>query len=116
MARGARTVDRAGEGIHASARCAQRRALPWVEIEKSRRFDGSEGPASSVICSEGKNQLAPSIISCSRVSCSFWADGCTAFVAYRAAGDTRLIAISRAPLAKLQDRANRMGWTFPSHS
>jgi predicted dithiol-disulfide oxidoreductase (DUF899 family) len=49
-------------------------------------------------------------------SCSFWADGYNGTVAHLAQRDTRLVAVSRAPLAKLTARAERMGWTFPWYS
>ena len=49
-------------------------------------------------------------------SCSFWADGFNGIGAHLAQRDTRLVAISRAPLAKLEARAKKMGWTFPWYS
>ena len=101
---------------------ARRRALPWVAVEKAYRFEGPEGPASLGDLFDGKSQLVvyhfmfgPDWEKPCK-SCSFWADGYNGMGAHLAARDTRLVAISRAPLAKLQDRAKRMGWTFPWYS
>ena len=49
-------------------------------------------------------------------SCSFWADGYNGVVAHLAQRDTRLVAISRAPLKTLRGWSGRMGWTFPWYS
>src|SRR6266702_4076414 len=46
-------------------------------------------------------------------SCSAIADGFNGFAIHLANHDVMLWAISRAPLAKLQDYKRRMGWTFP---
>ncbi len=46
-------------------------------------------------------------------SCSSIADGFDGFVVHLANRDVTLAAVSRAPLAKLQDYKRRMGWTFP---
>ena len=46
-------------------------------------------------------------------SCSFWADGFNGAVAHLAERDTALVAVSRAPLAKLEARKRKMGWSFP---
>ena len=46
-------------------------------------------------------------------SCSAIADGFNGFAVHLANHDVMLWAISRAPLAKLQDFRQRMGWTFP---
>ena len=101
---------------------ARRRALPWVAVEKAYHFEGPEGPASLGDLFGGKSQLVvyhfmfgPDWEKPCK-SCSFWADGYNGMGAHLAARDTRLVAISRAPLAKLQDRAKRMGWTFPWYS
>ena len=46
-------------------------------------------------------------------SCSAIADGFDASVVHLANHDVTLMAVSRAPLAKLQAYKRRMGWTFP---
>ena len=45
-------------------------------------------------------------------SCSFWADGFERMIPHLAARDTTMVAVSRAPLAKLEAFKQRMGWTF----
>jgi predicted dithiol-disulfide oxidoreductase (DUF899 family) len=45
-------------------------------------------------------------------SCSFWADNYNGIVPHLNQRDVSLAAISRAPLAKLQAFAARMGWNF----
>src|SRR5207237_3216082 len=46
-------------------------------------------------------------------SCSAIADGFDGFVVHLANHDVTLMAVSRAPLAKLQAYKRRMGWAFP---
>ena len=46
-------------------------------------------------------------------SCSAIADGFNGSVVHLANHDVTLMAVSRAPLAKLQAYKRRMGWTFP---
>jgi len=45
-------------------------------------------------------------------SCSFWADNFNGITAHLRQRDVAFAAISRAPLAKLQAFARRLGWTF----
>ena len=45
-------------------------------------------------------------------SCSFWADNFERNVVHLAARDVTLVAVSRAPLAKLDAFSSGMGWTF----
>jgi predicted dithiol-disulfide oxidoreductase (DUF899 family) len=46
-------------------------------------------------------------------SCSMIADGFDGFAVHLANHDVTLMAVSRAPLAKLLAYKERMGWTFP---
>ncbi len=101
---------------------ARRRALPWVRIDKAYRFDGPEGPATLGDLFGSRKQLvvyhfmfAPEWEKPCK-SCSFWADGYNGVGAHLEQRDTRLVAISRAPRAKLTERARLMGWTFPWYS
>lgn len=101
---------------------AKRRALPWVKIEKDYRFHGPEGEASLSDLFGARKQLivqhfmfAPEWEKPCK-SCSFWADGYNGVVAHLNERDTRLVAVSRAPLAKLEARAKKMGWTFAWYS
>ena len=98
---------------------AKRRALPWVRIDKPYRFEGPGGALSLGDLFGPKRQLivyhfmfAPDWEKPCK-SCSFWADGFNGAVAHLAERDTALVAVSRAPLAKLEARKRKMGWCFP---
>jgi predicted dithiol-disulfide oxidoreductase (DUF899 family) len=101
---------------------ARRRALPWVRIEKDYRFEGPEGDVSfGDLFGKHKQLIVQHFMFAPEwekpcKSCSFWADGYNGMVAHLAQRDTRLVAVSRAPLAKLDARAKKMGWTFPWYS
>lgn len=97
----------------------RRRALPWVRLEKAYRFDTDEGPASLKDLFQGRSQLliyhfmfGPDYTA-GCPSCSSIADGFNGIAVHLANHDVMLAAVSRAPLAKLQDFKQRMGWTFP---
>jgi predicted dithiol-disulfide oxidoreductase (DUF899 family) len=97
----------------------QREALPWVPISKEYRFDTDEGSATLKDLFGGRSQLliyhfmfGPDYrAGCP--SCSAIADGFSGSVVHLANHDVTLMAVSRAPLAKLQAYKRRMGWTFP---
>lgn len=99
---------------------AQRRqALPWVRVDKAYRFETDEGTASLAELFRGRSQLlvyhfmfGPDY-KAGCPSCSAIADGFNGIAVHLASHDVMLWAISRAPLAKLQDYKRRMGWTFP---
>jgi predicted dithiol-disulfide oxidoreductase (DUF899 family) len=97
----------------------RRQALPWVRIEKDYRFDTDEGAASLAALFRGRSQLlvyhfmfGPDYIA-GCPSCSAIADGFDGLAVHLAHHDVSLVAVSRAPLAKLQAYRQRMGWTFP---
>jgi predicted dithiol-disulfide oxidoreductase (DUF899 family) len=97
----------------------QRQELPWVRMEKEYRFDTDEGTATLKDLFNGRSQLliyhfmfGPDYrAGCP--SCSAIADGFSGSVVHLANHDVTLMAVSRAPLAKLQAYKQRMGWTFP---
>ena len=98
--------------------CEERRALPWLKIEKDYVFEGSDGKARLAELFENRSQLvvqhfmfAPDWETGCK-SCSFWADGFERMIPHLAARDTTLVAVSRAPLEKLDAFKKRMGWTF----
>ncbi|WP_025599337.1 DUF899 domain-containing protein [Burkholderia sp. WSM2230] len=97
----------------------RRQELPWVRVDKSYRFETEEGSASLADLFAGRSQLlvyhfmfGPDY-KAGCPSCSAIADGFDGFAVHLANHDVRLMAISRAPLAKLQEYKRRMGWTFP---
>jgi predicted dithiol-disulfide oxidoreductase (DUF899 family) len=97
---------------------AERRALPWTRIDKDYTFDGPNGRETLAQLFGDRSQLAvyhfmfaPEWeVGCK--SCSFWADNFNGITAHLRARDVAFAAISRAPLAKLQAFARRLGWTF----
>jgi predicted dithiol-disulfide oxidoreductase (DUF899 family) len=96
----------------------ERRALPWVKVDKAYVFDGPAGKQTLADLFAGRSQLvvqhfmfAPDWAEGCK-SCSFWADGFERMIPHLAARDTTLVAISRAPLEKLAAFKARMGWTF----
>jgi predicted dithiol-disulfide oxidoreductase (DUF899 family) len=98
---------------------ARRRALPWVRINKPYRFVGPEGALTLSDLFGPHRQLivyhfmfAPEWEKPCK-SCSFWADGFDRAVVHLAHRDTAIVAVSRAPLEKLEARKRMMGWSFP---
>ncbi|HTQ67078.1 MAG TPA: DUF899 domain-containing protein [Solirubrobacteraceae bacterium] len=97
----------------------RRRELPWVQVEKEYRFETDDGPASLADLFGGRSQLlvyhfmfGPDFTA-GCPSCSAIADGFSGSVVHLLNHDVAFTAVSRAPLAKLQDYRRRMGWTFP---
>jgi predicted dithiol-disulfide oxidoreductase (DUF899 family) len=99
---------------------AQRRQeLPWVRIDKAYRFETEQGSVSLADLFQGRSQLliyhfmfGPDYTA-GCPSCSAIADGFNGFVAHLANHDVTLMAVSRAPIAKLQEYKQRMNWNFP---
>jgi predicted dithiol-disulfide oxidoreductase (DUF899 family) len=97
----------------------QRQELPWVRIDKEYRFETDEGSASLADLFRGRSQLliyhfmfGPDYTA-GCPACSTIADGFNGSVVHLANHDVTMIAVSRAPLAKLQQYKQRMGWSFP---
>ncbi len=96
----------------------KRRALPWERVDKDYVFEGPEGKQSLAQVFDGRSQLiiyhfmfAPEAeVPCK--SCSFWADNFNGIIAHLNQRDVTFVAISRAPLPKLQAFAKRLGWHF----
>ena len=96
----------------------ERRSLPWVKVDKTYLFETTHGKVTLAHLFRGRPQLvvqhvmfAPEWDAACK-SCSFWADGFERMVPHLAARDTTMIAVSRAPVAKLEAFKTRMGWTF----
>jgi predicted dithiol-disulfide oxidoreductase (DUF899 family) len=97
----------------------RRQELLWVRIDKEYRFETDEGSASLADLFRGRSQLlvyhfmfGPDYAA-GCPSCSAIADGFGGFVVHLANHDVTFSAVSRAPLAKLQEYKRRMGWEFP---
>jgi predicted dithiol-disulfide oxidoreductase (DUF899 family) len=97
---------------------AARRDLPWVRVDEPYVFERTRGQATLAELFEGRSQLvvyhfmfAPEWEAGCK-SCSFWADNFNGIVEHLNHRDVTMIAISRAPLAKLTGYARRLGWSF----
>jgi predicted dithiol-disulfide oxidoreductase (DUF899 family) len=99
---------------------AKRRAeLPWVPVEKTYRFDTEDGPKTPPELFGGRSQLliyhlmfGPTY-EAACPGCSGLADHFDGALPHLNNRDVTLIAISRAPIEKLQAYKRRMGWKFP---
>jgi len=97
----------------------KRRQLPWVRVEKDYRFATADGEESLGELFRGRSQLlvyhfmfGPDY-KAGCPSCSAIADGFNGFWEHLAHHDVMFWAVSRAPIQKLLDYRERMGWSFP---
>jgi predicted dithiol-disulfide oxidoreductase (DUF899 family) len=98
---------------------AERRALPWVKVDKNYVFDTPEGKRSLAELFDGHSQLlvyhfmlGPGWMQ-GCPSCSYLADHFDGMLPHLAQRDVTFTAISRAPLKEIEDYRRRMGWHFP---
>ena len=97
---------------------AERRALPWVRVDKPYVFEGPEGKATLADLFDGRRQLIVYHFmfgpgweeGCP--SCSFLADHIDGAAVHLAQRDVTLLAVSRAPLRQIEAFKRRMGWRF----
>ena len=98
---------------------AERRALPWVKVEKNYLFDTPDGSRSLAELFNGKSQLLVYHFMLGPgwkegcPSCSYLADHFDGMLPHLAARDVTFTAISRASLAEIEAYQRRMGWHFP---
>jgi predicted dithiol-disulfide oxidoreductase (DUF899 family) len=117
----ARTMHLEDEKAFTRARdalSARRRALPWVRVEKSYRFQTPDGEQSLADLFGPRSQLI--IVhfmfgpdweqGCP--SCSFCADGYDGLDIHLAHRDTAFVAVSNTSLEKIERYRARMGWSF----
>jgi predicted dithiol-disulfide oxidoreductase (DUF899 family) len=95
-----------------------RRELPWVPVTKDYTFATDDGPRTLAEMFDGRSQLlvkhfmfAPDA-DAGCPSCSLTADNFDGAMAHLNSRDVTLIAVSRAPLEKLNAYKRRMGWRF----
>jgi predicted dithiol-disulfide oxidoreductase (DUF899 family) len=105
---------RAGDAL-----AAERRQLPWVKVEKDYLFDSPQGRVRLADLFHGRSQLViyhfmfgPEWEEGCK-SCSFVIDHLNGLPVHLAARDVTLVAVSGAPLPKLQAFKARMGWRVP---
>ena len=97
---------------------AERRALPWVKVEKQYVFDTAEGKRTLAQLFEGRSQLIVYHLmwrwdlgqGCA--SCSFFADHVDGANIHLANHGVTFVAISRGRLADLEAYRKRLGWRF----
>ena len=96
----------------------ERRALPWVRIDKTYVFDGPGGRRTLADLFDGRRQLlvqhfmlAPGREQGCK-SCSFMADHTDGMNVHLAHRDVTFVAVSRASLAEIEKFRQRMGWQF----
>ncbi|HSW05018.1 DUF899 domain-containing protein [Aquabacterium sp.] len=96
----------------------ERRALPWVRIEKPYVFDGPAGRRTLAELFEGRRQLVVQHFMFAPgweqgcPSCSYMADHIDGATAHLAQRELTLAVVSRAPLADIERFRQRMGWRF----
>src|SRR5256712_1145078 len=97
----------------------QRQELPWVAVEKEYVFDTEDGKKTLPELFDGRSQLliyhlmfGPTY-EAACPGCTGLADSFDAVLPHLNNRDVTLIAISRAPIEKLEAYKQRMGWTFP---
>ena len=102
---------------------AKRRSLPMVKLDKAYRFEGPEGSVGLADLFQGQRQLIMQHF----MFDPSWDDGCPScsaaadelsdgLLAHLRARSTAFVAVSRAPLAKLERYKTSRGWTFPWYS
>jgi predicted dithiol-disulfide oxidoreductase (DUF899 family) len=96
----------------------ERRALPWVRVEKDYVFDTARGPRKLADLFDGRSQLVVQHFMLGPgweegcPSCSYMADHADGMTLHLAARDITFVAISRATLAEIERFKRRMGWRF----
>jgi len=96
----------------------ERRKLPWVKLDKTYVFDGSNGKETLADLFDGRSQLIIKHFmfgpgwqeGC--VGCSFGADHLDGANMHLAHHDVTIVSVSRAPLEEIENFKRRMGWHF----
>ncbi len=95
-----------------------RRDLPWEEVGKEYVLTGPDGPETLADLFAGRSQLIvyhfmyPADWDDGCPHCSFWADNFDPIIVHLNANDVSMVAVSIAPIAKLEAYRKRMGWSF----
>lgn len=97
---------------------AERRSLPRVEIDKRYVFEGPDGREALADLFAGRSQLMIYHFMFDPAwtegcpSCSFVMDHIDGAIPHLAARDVSFVAVSRAPLGRIEAFRKRMGWKF----
>jgi len=96
----------------------ERRKLPWEKVDKDYVFDGPNGKETLSDLFDGRNQLiiyhfmyGPDWEAGCK-SCSYLADHFNPAIIHLKHRDVTMVAVSKAPLDKLETFKKRMGWSF----
>src|SRR5579862_4145714 len=108
-----KTHMRAGDRL-----AAERRALPWLKIEKSYTFETAQGRKTLADLFNGRRQLVVHHLmygpewNAACPGCSFQAEHIDGPAVHLVHHNVSIVAISRAPLEKILAYKRRMGWRF----
>jgi len=100
------------------ALAAQRRALPWVKVDKTYAFDTTDGPQTLSDLFGDRSQLIVHHLmygpdwTAACPGCSFQAEHIDGPAPHLDQHDVRIVAVSSAALDKLTAYKARMGWRF----
>lgn len=98
---------------------AERRQMPWVAIDKGYVFDGPAGKCTLIDLFGDRSQLAVYHFMLTPGSdhicpgCSYTMDHVDPARRHFEQADLAFVAVSRAPVARIEEVKSRMGWTFP---
>jgi predicted dithiol-disulfide oxidoreductase (DUF899 family) len=96
----------------------QRQELPWETVEKNYVFTGPDGKETLADLFDGRSQLVVYHFmfgpdwDAGCPHCSFWADNFDPAIVHMNQRDVSMVALSRAPYARLAAYRKRMGWKF----
>ena len=97
---------------------AERRGLPWLKLEKAYTFDTEQGRRTLAELFDGRDQLVVHHLmfapdwNAACPGCSFQAEHIDGPAQHLARHNTTIVAVSRAPLARISAYRQRMGWHF----
>ena len=97
----------------------ERRALPWVRVEKDYVFHGPAGHVTLAELFAGRSQLfvkhfmlGPGVVG-QCVGCSLEVDHLEPVRVHLEQHDVSVAIVARAPIGEIEAVRNRMGWTIP---
>jgi len=97
----------------------KRLALPWVKVDKAYSFDTADGKKTLAELFAGRSQLIVYHFMLGPEweegcpGCSFLSDHIDGALVHLAHRDVTYVAVSRAPLDRIDAYRKRMGWRFP---
>jgi predicted dithiol-disulfide oxidoreductase (DUF899 family) len=101
----------------------KREQLPWVAVDKEYTFETNEGTKTLAELFDGRRQLlvyhfmfGPTVEGWPEVGCpgcSFTADSLDGAALHLPARGVTFVAVSKAPVERLNAYKQRMGWRFP---